>query len=72
MGYLLQFPEMEIAMREYKGKSVFAVRPYKEFKYKPAIQAPGLAMAGNMTGKWQYLIAMNQQTIINIQRKTIA
>lgn len=48
------------------------LRPYKEFKYKPAIQAHGLAMAGNMPGKWQYLIAMDQQTIINIQRKTIA
>lgn len=34
------------------------LRPHKEFKYKPPIQDPGLAMAGNMPGKWQYLIAM--------------
>lgn len=48
------------------------LRPHKEFKYKPPIQDPGLAMAGNMPGKWQYLIAMGQQTILNIQRETIA
>lgn len=48
------------------------LRPHKEFKYKPPIQDPGLAMAGNMPDKWQYLIAMGQQTILNIQRETIA
>ncbi len=44
------------------------LRPHKEFKYKPPIQDPGLAMAGNMPGKWQYLIAMGQQTILHLQK----
>lgn len=48
------------------------LRPHKEFRYKPPIQDPGLAMAGNMPGKWQYLIAMGQQTILNIQRESNA
>lgn len=46
------------------------LRPHTEFKYKPPIQDSSLAMAGNMPVKWQYLIAMGQRTIINIQRET--
>lgn len=44
------------------------LRPHKEFKYKPPVQDSGLAMAGNMPGKWQYLIAMGQQTILRMQQ----
>lgn len=44
------------------------LRPHKEFKYKPPVQDSGLAMAGNMPGKWQYLIAMGQQTILCMQQ----
>lgn len=44
------------------------LRPHKEFKYKPPVQIPDLAMAGNMPGKWQLLIAMGQQTILHMQR----
>lgn len=44
------------------------LRPHKEFKYKPPVQDSGLAMAGNMPGKWQYLIAMGQQTIMCMQQ----
>ena len=44
------------------------LRPHKEFKYKPPVQIPDLAMAGNMPGKWQLLIAMGQQTILHMQQ----
>ena len=44
------------------------LRPHKEFKYKPPVQDSGLAMAGNMPAKWQYLIAMGQQTILCMQQ----
>jgi hypothetical protein len=44
------------------------LRPHKEFKYKPPVQDSGLAIAGNMPGKWQYLIAMGQQTILCMQQ----
>ena len=44
------------------------LRPHKEFKYKPPVQVPDLAMAGNMPGKWQLLIAMGQQTILRMQQ----
>ena len=44
------------------------LRSHKEFKYKPPVQDSGLAMAGNMPGKWQYLIAMGQQTIMCMQQ----
>ena len=44
------------------------LRPHKEFKYKPPVQDSSLAMAGNMPGKWQYLIAMGQQTILRMQQ----
>lgn len=44
------------------------LRPHKEFKYKQPVQDSGLAMAGNMPGKWQYLIAMGQQTILCMQQ----
>lgn len=44
------------------------LRPHKEFKYKPPVQDSGLAMAGNMPGKWQYLIAIGQQTILRMQQ----
>ena len=44
------------------------LRPHKEFKYKPPVQIPDLAMAGNMPGKWQLLIAMGQQTILRMQQ----
>lgn len=42
------------------------LRPHKEFKYKPPVQVSDLAMAGNMPGKWQLLIAMGQQTILRM------
>lgn len=44
------------------------LRPHKEFKYKPPVQVSDLAMAGNMPGKWQLLIAMGQQTILRMQQ----
>lgn len=44
------------------------LRSHKEFKYNPPVQDSGLAMAGNMSGKWQYLIAMGQQTILRMQQ----
>ena len=44
------------------------LRPHKEFKYKPPVQVSDLAMAGNMPGKWQLLIAMGQQTILHMQQ----
>ena len=44
------------------------LRPHKEFKYKPPVQDSGLAMAGNMPDKWQYLIAIGQQTILCMQQ----
>ena len=44
------------------------LRPHKEFKYKPPVQVSDLAMAGNMPGKWQLLIAMGQHTILRMQQ----
>ncbi len=44
------------------------LRSHKELKYNPPVQDSGLAMAGNMSGKWQYLIAMGQQTILRMQQ----
>ena len=43
------------------------LRPHKHTNYAPLNQVDMLANAENMPGKWQLLIFLGQQTILNLQ-----
>ena len=45
------------------------LRPHKHDQYKPLNEAEMLQGADNMPGKWQLLIFLGQQTILNMQKK---
>ena len=40
--------------------------------YKVLNEVEGLSAAGNMPGKWELLIFLGQQTILNLQNQTAA
>lgn len=46
------------------------LRPHKSKNYKVLNEVGGLADAGNMPGKWEFLIYLGQQTILNLQSQT--
>ena len=48
------------------------LRPHKHNKYKVLNEAEMLRGADNMPGKWQLLIFLGQQTILNLQKQTAA
>jgi transposase-like protein len=48
------------------------LRPHKHNKFKPPVHCPELDQFNNMPTKWQYLIAMGQLTILNIQNQVTA
>ena len=48
------------------------LRPHKHNQYKPLNEAEMLQVADNMPGKWQLLIFLGQQTILNMQKNNPA
>ena len=48
------------------------LRPHKHTKYKPLNEVEMLQGADNMPGKWQLLIFLGQQTILNMQKNGTA
>jgi len=48
------------------------LRPHKHNKYRPLNEVEILGSADNMPGKWQLLIFLGQQTILNLQKQTSA
>lgn len=48
------------------------LRPHKHNGFKPPVVDDMVMNAGNMPGKWQMLIILGQQTILNIQQGTTA
>lgn len=48
------------------------LRPHKEAGYKVLNKVEMLENADNMPGKWQLLIFLGQQTILNLQKQTTA
>ena len=48
------------------------LRPHKEFKYNILNKVDMLEKADNMPGKWQLLIFLGQQTILNLQKQQTA
>lgn len=48
------------------------LRPHKAKSYKVLNEVDGLSAAGNMPGKWELLIFLGQQTILNLQNQTAA
>lgn len=48
------------------------LRPHKQKKYDVLNKVEMLEGADNMPGKWQLLIFLDQQTILNLQKQTIA
>lgn len=48
------------------------LRPHKHNKYKPLNEVEMLKGADNMPGKWQLLIFLGQQTILNLQKQNTA
>ena len=48
------------------------LRPHKHNKYRPLNEVEMLGGADNMPGKWQLLIFLGQQTILNLQKQTSA
>ena len=48
------------------------LRPHKEFGYKVLNKIDLLEGADNMPGKWQLLIFLGQQTILNLQEQATA
>ena len=45
------------------------LRPHKHNRFKPLVKNEMLTNAGNMPGKWQILIYLGQQTILNLQNQ---
>ena len=45
------------------------LRPHKHNSFKPLVKNEMLTNAGNMPGKWQILIYLGQQTILNLQKQ---
>ena len=45
------------------------LRPHKHNSFKPLVKNEMLTNAGNMPGKWQILIYLGQQTILNLQNQ---
>ena len=48
------------------------LRPYKHAGYKVLNEVEMLQDADNMPGKWQLLIFLGQQTILNMQKNSTA
>ncbi len=48
------------------------LRPHKHNGFKPPVLDDKVMNAGNMPGKWQMLIILGQQTILNIQKSATA
>ncbi|BDF32634.1 hypothetical protein CE91St62_07040 [Lachnospiraceae bacterium] len=48
------------------------LRPHKHKNHKVLYEVGMLKGAGNMPGKWQLLIFLGQQTILNMQNQTTA
>lgn len=48
------------------------LRPHKHHKFKPPVIDANIQMADNMPGKWQILIYLGQQTILNMQESVSA
>ena len=48
------------------------LRPHKHNNYKVLNEVEMLQGAGNMPGKWQLLIFLGQQTILNMQKNNTA
>lgn len=48
------------------------LRPHKQKRYRVLNQVEMLEGADNMPGKWQLLIFLGQQTILNLQKQTTA
>ena len=48
------------------------LRPHKHTGYKVLNKVDMLEGAGNMPGKWQLLIFLGQQTILNLQKQASA
>ncbi len=48
------------------------LRPHKHNKYKVLNEVEMLQGADNMPGKWQLLIFLGQQTILNLQKQASA
>ena len=46
------------------------LRPHKHNGFKPPVADEMVMNAGNMPGKWQMLILLGQQTILNLQQST--
>ena len=46
------------------------LRPHKSRHYKPPVEDPTIQNGENMPGKWQLLIYLGQQTILNLQNQT--
>lgn len=48
------------------------LRPHSRFRYRPPVEDEMLQNAGNMPGKWQLMIYMGQQVILNLQNQKAA
>ena len=48
------------------------LRPHSRFRYRPPVEDEMLRNAGNMPGKWQLMIYMGQQVILNLQNQQAA
>ena len=48
------------------------LRPHKSCHYKPPVEDAIIQNGENMPGKWQLLIYLGQQTILNLQNQTSA
>ena len=48
------------------------LRPHKHNRFRPPVEDDIIKNGANMPGKWQLLIHLGQQTILRMQRQTIA
>ena len=48
------------------------LRPHKHHRGKPPVEDPIIKNGGNMPGKWQLMIHLGQQTILNMQQQASA
>ena len=62
---------MEISQKPFVAYYNF-LRTHKHAGYKVLNKVELLQGADNMTGKWQILIFLGQQTILNMQKNGIA
>ena len=54
------------------GSLITTSCPHKHNKYRPLNEVEMLGGADNMPGKWQLLIYLGQQTILELQKQSAA